>query len=150
MTEDLWLAKQEARIIAAADLAGRAGAREFQIGYLHENVPMHEAGWFAHAQFRGARITAEDASSPGDAAEALAVKLLTGARCSCGKLVQLVPGGALAFMRTQMADGTTWTAEEAAAAGQCRWTRLGPRWHKGCAPLPVFPGPPITRPAGHP
>jgi hypothetical protein len=144
-----WLAAQETRVVAAADLCGRAGARQFQIGYLHEDVPAHEAGWFAHAQFRGARITAEDHSSPGDAAEALALKLLTGARCACGKLVQLTPGGALAFRRPRMADGTTWTAEEAAAAGQCRWRRVGPRWYKGCGDVPAAADA-FTRPAGHP
>ncbi len=147
-----WLAAQEQRIVAAADLCGRAGAREFQIGYLHENVPAHEAGWYAHAGFRGARITAEDHSSPGDAAEALALKLLTGARCSCGKLVALTAGAALAFRRTKLADGTEWTSEEARAAGQCRWVRVGPRWYKGCGEVPDGAAAEFafTRPQGHP
>ena len=121
-----------AAVVAAADLVGRTGATGFEIGYLHDDVPPEQAAWYAHAQYRGARITAEDHASPGDAAEALAVQLLTGARCKCGRLVRLDADGAFAFRRPVMTDGTTWTAELAAAAGQCKWTRLGARWDSEC------------------
>ena len=120
------------QVIAAADLVGRTGARGFEVGYLHDGVPSEDAGWYAHAQYRGARVTAENHSSPGAAAEALAVKLLTGARCSCGRLVALDDGGAFAFRRPVMADGTTWNLADAIAAGQCRWTRRGARWGREC------------------
>ena len=125
-------ADDEDRLVAAVRLCGRAGAKQFQLGYLHDDVPMAEAGWYAHVQYRGARIIAEDCASPADAADELARRILTGARCKCGKLVALSAGGAFAFHRVVMSDGTTWTAEEAARAGQCRWRRIGPRWVMGC------------------
>lgn len=133
---ELWSPEQEARVIAAADLVGRTGARSFAIGYLHDDVPVEEAGWYAHAQYRGARISADDHRSPGDAAEALAIRLLTGARCKCGKLVALVPGGAFAFTDPVMADGSRWSADQAEDAGQCLWRRYGKRWQQGCEPPP--------------
>lgn len=124
----------EAILIACADLAGRTGAKEFEIGYLHDGVPIDQAGWYAHAQFRGARIHIEEQRSPVAAAYALAVRLLTGAKCvRCGSLVTLASDGtAFAFTRAHLADGTTWSAEEAAAAGQCRWRLVGERWEPSC------------------
>lgn len=117
-------------VIAAADLVGRTGATDFEIGYLNGDVPMAEAGWYAVAVFRGAKII-EEAVRPAEAAEALAIRLLTGAKCKCGRLVALHAGGAMAF-NAAMADGTNWTVEEARAAGQCRWRRDGKRWRRGC------------------
>lgn len=124
------------RVIACADLVGRSGARQFQIGYLHEDVPMESAGWYAHAMFRGVRITAQDQSGPAQAAMALAEKVLTGAKCRCGRLVALRPDGAVAFRKTHMADGSEWTAAEAAKAGQCRWRLAGDKWEPSC-PVPA-------------
>ncbi len=118
-------------VIACADLIGRTGATGFQIGYLHDDVPVEEAGWFAYAQFRGARITEDNHRGPVEAAEALARRILTGGKCRCGKLVSLSDDGAVAF-GGRMADGSTFTIEEAKAAGQCRWTRIGARWEMGC------------------
>ena len=120
-------------VIACADLVGRTGAKEFTIGFLHDNVPTEQAGWYAHAQYRGARIAVEDQPGPDQAAHALAVKILTGAKCRCGKLVALDDHGAIAFNDATMADGTRWTVEQAAAAGQCRWRRQGARWEMGCS-----------------
>lgn len=97
---------------AALDLIGRTGARSFEIGYLRDDVPLEQAGWYAHAQYRGARITAEDHPGPVEAAEALARRLLTGARCvNCDKVI---------------------TLSGEASRKTCRWTRLGTRWEKGC------------------
>lgn len=124
-------AKDENTVIACADLLGRAGARGFEIGYIHDDVPTAEAGWYAHAQMKGARITCE-ADGPVQAAEGLARKILTGGKCRCGKLVSLDDDAAFAFHNTVMADGTRWTAAEAAAAGQCRWRLIGARWEAGC------------------
>jgi hypothetical protein len=96
---------------AAADLIGRTGAVSFQVGYLHDDVPAEQAGWYAHAQYRGARVTAEDHRNPVDAAEALARRLLTGGKCTkCGKLISLGDSG----------------------PDSCRWTRMGKRWEAGC------------------
>ncbi|MCL2582942.1 MAG: hypothetical protein FWE35_10840 [Streptosporangiales bacterium] len=129
---------QHARMLAAVDLVGRTGAREFEIGFLHEDVPVSEAAWWASALYRGARVIVEDHSHPADAAEGLAVRLLTGARCRCGKLVALQPGGAFAFYKARLIDGSEFTAEDAQRAGQCRWTRIASRWVPGCAGGPAF------------
>lgn len=120
----------EDAVVAAADLVARTGAKEFEIGYLHDGVPMEDAGWYAVALYRGTKLI-ENGAGPVEAAEALALRLLTGARCSCGKLVALSEEGAVAF-NADMADGTKWTVEEARAAGQCRWERRGDRWEMGC------------------
>lgn len=99
---------------ACADLVDRAGAVEFEIGHVHEDVPVEEAGWYAVAKYRGARITAEDHRSPTAAALALAERLLAGAACRCGKSVTLdddKPG--------------------------CRWQLLGKRWEPGCDAPPI-------------
>lgn len=119
-------------LLAAVDLVGRTGATNFQVGYLHDGVPPEEAGWYAHAQYRGARITAEDHPGPVEAAEALARCLLNGAKCAhCGSLVALSDAGAMAY-DTRLVDGSEWTVEQARAAGQCRWRRIGARWERGC------------------
>lgn len=120
-------------VIATADLVGRAGAREFECGYLHDDVPTEEAGWYATATYQGAKIMVDDHPGPVEACEALARRILEGGKCAhCGGLVALSGSGAVAFAEAQMADGSTWTAEEAVAAGQCRWRRIGDRWVRGC------------------
>lgn len=121
---------------ATADLVGRCGARELQIGYLHDNVPTEQADWYAHAQLRGARITAEHHRGPVEAADALARRILDGAKCThCQCLITLSDSGQMAYDQT-MADGTTWTKEQQAAAGLCRWRRNGPRWVRSCEATP--------------
>ena len=109
---------------------------------MHDDVPAAEAGWYAQARYQGARISADDQPGPAEAADALSRRILTGAKCKhCGRLVALSGAGATVFPSATLADGTRWTAEEAAAAGQCRWTRHGPRWVSGCKDQP----PPATR-----
>lgn len=96
-------------VVACADLVGRAGASGFELGYLHDDVPIEQAGWYAHAQYRGARMTVEDRCSPSEAALALAERLLRGAACRCGLQVTLnddVPG--------------------------CRWRLQGKAWKPSC------------------
>ena len=121
------------KVLACADLVGRAGARQFEIGFLNDRPPHR---WYAHAQYRGARIQVENHDTCPDAAMALAEKLLTGAKCRCGRLVSLRPDGAIAFRKMTMADGTEWTGEQAAKAGQCRWRLAGDRWEPSC-PVPA-------------
>lgn len=122
----------EDALFAGVDLVGRTGAKEFQFGYLHENVPVHEAAWYAHAQYKGARIGVENHAGPIEAVDALCRRLLSGARCQhCKKLVALADDGAMAFNST-LIDGTKWTVDQARKAGQCRWRRVGPRWVRGC------------------
>jgi hypothetical protein len=118
----------EDALIAAVDLIGRTGATGFEIGYLDDEPG---TGWYAHAQYCGARVT-QEAPGPVEAAEALARRLLTGGRCRCGKLVALSDGGAVVHEGQVMMDGSEWGLEQAAAAGQCRWTRHGNRWVSAC------------------
>lgn len=126
------LAEHEADAMkACVDLVGRTGATGFEIGFLHDGVPIDQAGWYAHAQYKGARITTQNHPGPIEAADALARRLLNGAKCRCGRLVALSDRGAMAH-EAHLADGSFWTAQQAAAAGQCRWRRFGPRWERGC------------------
>lgn len=99
-------------LIAAVDLVGRTGSRNFEIGYLWDDVPVSEAGWYAHAQYRGARITVDDCTSPIEAADRLARRLLTNGFCNrCRRRITLGKR----------------------AAHQCRWWREGAKWVQGCA-----------------
>lgn len=125
----------EDRLIACADLVGRAGARGFEVGYLRDDDT--DPGWYAFAQHAGARIIAEGHRHPVAAAEDLARQLLTGARCAgCGRLVSLDGVSATAFLRATLADGTVTTAaeeqERASRRGLCHWTRTGRRWDGAC------------------
>ncbi len=129
----------ESAVVACADLVGRTGAREFEIGFLHDDVPVEDAAWWASAKFRGARVQVDNHVHPAAAAMALAVKLLTGAECRCGKLVALSDAGATVFRDATMADGSKWSAAQAAAAGQCRWRLVGQRWEPSC-PVPAGRG----------
>ena len=134
-------------VLACIELVGRSGGRNFQIGYLHDDMPIAEADWWAHAQYRGARIGVEHQPGPAAAANALAIEVLTGAKCQCGSLVQLSGDGAMfqgtADKPARLADGTTWTLAEAERAGQCRWVREGRSWVKGCERDPArHPAPP--------
>jgi hypothetical protein len=123
---------------ACADLAGRTGAREFQVGYTHDDPANPGSphpgnpGWYAHAQYRGTRLMVEGFREPAAACDALAARLLTGAQCQgCGKLVTLSRHGELAQDST-LVTGVTWTKEEQAAAGLCRWRLNGGRWAGSC------------------
>jgi len=99
-------------VTAAARLVGRTGATGFECGYLHDGKPVQEAGWYAVALYRGARITVEDQPGPVEACDALSRRLLDGAQCRlCGGTVTLTD----------------------ARAG-CRWRRAGPAWVAGCDP----------------
>lgn len=127
----------EDALIAAVDLVGRAGATQFQFGYLHDDVPIEDAGWYAHAQYRGARVIVENRADPVEAAEALARRLLTGGMCThCGGLITLSDAGALVHLGATMADGTVLTATRARGMAQCRWRRVGNRWERGCGETP--------------
>lgn len=120
-------------LIACVELVGRAGARNLEFGYLHEDAPIAEAGWWATATYRGAKITAENLASPIEAVEALAVRLLTGAMCNhCKGLVALADDAAFAYFRAHLVDGSEWNIEEQIGRPQCRWRRVGKQWIRGC------------------
>lgn len=99
----------EDAVMACFDLAGRTGARDAEIGYLNDEGP---PGWYAHAKYGGARIMVDDMPGPVEAADALARRLLDGAKCTHCKRKIVLSGGGLV----------------------CRWRRMGPRWERGCAP----------------
>lgn len=100
------------RLVAAIDVVGRSGGKGFEVGFLDEDVPAHLARWYAHAQYKGARISTEEHPGPVEAAEALAWRLLEGGQCtSCRRLIGL---------------------EGHAGGGPCRWRRVGDCWVPGC------------------
>lgn len=115
-------------MVAAVDVIGRTGAREFKVGFVNDEPPHN---WYAHAQYRGTRVTVENKADPLEAAEALARQLLAGGQCTHCKKVITLSGFAVAKDKT-MIDGRKWTKQEQAAAGLCRWRRAGNRWKRGC------------------
>jgi hypothetical protein len=124
----------EDAVIACADLVGRTGAANFQIGYLHDGVPADQAGWYAHAQYRGGRITVEDQPGPSEAADALARRLLVGGECThCHGVIILSSALQEVFADAVMTDGRERTGQQRAAAPRCRWRRMGAEWKRGCA-----------------
>jgi hypothetical protein len=131
--DDFRFTDGERKIIAGAvDLVGRTGAKEFNLGYLHEDVPTDEAGWYAYAQYQGARITCDGQSGPVMAVDGLVRMILDGAKCmTCGRLVTTNPEGAYAHDSTMM-DGTKWSAEDQAKVGVCFWRRDGEIWQSSC------------------
>lgn len=120
-------------IVACAEIVGRSGASKFEHGYLHDGVPVEQAGWYAIATYRGGtRIIVENMPGPSEAADGLARKLLNGAKCTnCGKVVSLSdriqPVGDVT-----LSTGEFWPAQARATAGQCRWSRQGDRWEGEC------------------
>ncbi len=103
-------------VMACADLAGRAGAREFEMGWTCPHVPDEpddhtcpEVTWHAQVSYQGARVMTGECNSPTAAAMDLAERLLRGATCRCRQPVALSddrPG--------------------------CRWQLLGKRWEPSC------------------
>ncbi|KLL11568.1 MULTISPECIES: hypothetical protein [Protofrankia] len=121
-------------VLACADLVGRSGASGFEIGYLDDDPA--NPRWYAHAQYRGARLTCEDHPTPQAAADALAHRLLQGAQCRCGRVATTSPYGAVPYNAT-LINGQRRTHEQARTAGQCLWRRTGARWEPSCTAPPI-------------
>lgn len=102
-------------LIACVDLAGRTGARGFEIGYTEDDP----ATWYAYCAYQGARVTVEGHPTPTTAALALAERLLKGALCRCRRPVTL--SDARAF---------------AGSLEGCRWRLMGNRWEPSCDARP--------------
>lgn len=118
---------------ATANLIGRTGAKNLTFGYLHDDVPIEQADWWAKAQYAGTVLMVEHHTGPDAALTALAERVLTGGQCQrCGRLVALRDDGAIAFPEGTLLDGRRWTKEDAEAAGQCRWKIEDERWEAGC------------------
>lgn len=129
----------ERRIHAAVEVAARSGAKNLEVGYLNDsNLPIYERDWYAHVDYGGTRVTVEHLAGPVEALEALALRLLTGAKClRCGGLVTL--DGATRTTVTAEQGGymalpgqEPWTEEAAKSAPLCHWQRKGDRWRRGC------------------
>jgi hypothetical protein len=119
--------------LAAFELIGRTGATQCKVGYLHDDVPSEQAGWYAEAQYRGARILVEDFASPDHAVDALARRVLTGAQCMHCDRVIVLDGGDFDAVISQdrlTVDGRPWPPPTV-AAGPCVWRRDGRHW-VGC------------------
>lgn len=107
-------------VVAAADLVGRAGATKFEIAWDCPHVPDegddHQCDavtWTCSAQYKGHRIFTDGRQSPAQAANELALKILDGGRCRCGKTVSLFGGTG------------------------CQWTLQGNKWEPGCDATPI-------------
>lgn len=127
-------------ILAAANMAERAGATAFDIG--HSDPDAGPVTWYAAAEYGPAvRIQVDGLPGPAEAAMALARRLLTGAKCRCGSLVALSEAGAFAPPASAtMLDGSDPRALR--GAEHCLWILEGARWEPGCdaPPLTVDPG----------
>jgi len=115
-------------ILACADLMGRVGATAFEFGWECPHSPDVDDGhncpdvvYNVHAQWKGTRRMFTD-PNPSRAAMLLAVDILQGSVCRCGKPVALNGGG-------ERLDG-------------CLWSIKGNRWEPSCdAPSIEVEGP---------
>lgn len=109
-------------INAAADLVARAGGKKFELGHLEDDVPIHEARWWASAVFNGAKVIIDEQPAPALACELLARKLLDGGMCThCRRVVRIRPDGYVE---------PAWNLGKGSKA--CGWQRVGPTWKRGC------------------
>lgn len=100
---------------AALELFGRAGGRESQFGHTDPDQlgPGEHVTWYAWVQFHSNdRVMVQGKSGPVEALEALARRLLNGAKCA-------------------YCVGTV-TLSGKPQRGVCRWTRQGAKWVRGC------------------
>lgn len=120
-------------IVATVELVGRSGGRELELGHLDDVPDSRAARWYAHAKFRGARLTTDEHPGPVEALDALARKILTGAQCQhCGGVVTLSPDGAWVYTKSTLITGARWDVETTSQIHQCRWRRIGAHWRRGC------------------
>jgi hypothetical protein len=121
-------------LVASVDLVGRTGARDLEIGHDgDDDSPMSAVRWHAVCSYSGARIIEDGHANPVAAVEALARRLLTGGLCThCRGLIALSDAGTVVHPGATMADGSVMTVERARSLPQCRWSRQGKRWVRGC------------------
>lgn len=106
---------------ACSDLVARGAGNQFEVGRLgDEGTPT----WYAQAMWQGARFFVENQASSEAAADALAAKILWGARCRCGRAAVVGPHSSTS---QELIDG----------AALCAWERRGVRWVPGCTVPPV-------------
>lgn len=107
-------------VVACADAIGRAGALNFTVGHLDDDVPVHMARWYAQATWQGRRVIIENQQSPAHACDRLVRQILEGGVCNhCLRPITL---------------GRYHPA-------QCVWRRTGDRWDRTCLDQPdIGPG----------
>lgn len=70
---------------------GRTGARGIEIGHLEDgDVPIDQARWYATAQYRGAKVSCDEQTSPIAAVVGLYAMLAAGGTCvTCRRTVAI-------------------------------------------------------------
>lgn len=132
-------------VMAAANLAERAGASYFQLG--HTDADAGPVTWWASVKYGQTELMAAGHPDPESAATALAKRILTGAKCKCGGLVALSVDGAWApGDSTTMLDGSD--PRVLRNAPHCLWILDGQRWQSGCDAPPLDLKLPWRQPAG--
>lgn len=103
-------------VVACMDLIGRAGAVEGRLEWTCPHTPgapddhsCEAVTWAVTAVYKGARIVRDGYRTPGEAAYAMAERILNGATCRCGEPVTLNDDGR-----------------------GCRWRLAGPKWSPSC------------------
>lgn len=103
------------RMLAASNAIGRSGAKELEIGHLEDGVPVALARWYATARYQGAKVSADEHSSPIAAVEDLLRRILVGGGCvKCQRPITL----------PDQAD--------AGSPDRCTWVRHDDMWVPGC------------------
>jgi hypothetical protein len=114
-------------ITACVRLAERAGSRSWELAWECPHLPEAEheerhrceaITWVATAEYAQGPIT-ERAATPHEAALALAVRLMDGAACRCGRDVTLSANS---------------------SSKRCRWRLEGDAWMPGCTAPPLEAG----------
>lgn len=136
-------------LIAGVDLIGRTGARNLEVGHNGDgdgDGARTDVRWHAVCSFSGTKVIEDGHPNPVAAVEALARSLMTGGVCThCGGLIALSDRGAVIRAGSRLLDGTVMTEERARSMSQCRWTRQGERWVRGCEDrFPVTPSGTVT------
>lgn len=130
-------------LVASVDLIGRTGARDLEIGHDGDGdePAVSDVRWHAVCSYSGTKVIEDGHPDPVTAVEALARSLMTGGVCThCQGLIALSDRGAVIRAGSRLLDGTVMTEERARAMSQCRWTRQGARWARGCEDrFPVTP-----------
>jgi hypothetical protein len=96
---------------AAADIVGRTGASDFEVGYERDGVPTEQAGWYAEATYKTGQKVRVEGIGPVFAADNLVRYLLDGGQCLHCQAPIVVAGP---------------------LKGCCYWTREGDKWWAGC------------------
>lgn len=123
-------------IVAIGRLIGQTGADDFTYGHIDQDPS--KPTWYVRANYpNGSHIIVDGCDDPMQAAERMAVKLLSGSICRrCGKVVSvgdyLVPYGQGV---TAQGQPVVTSPEQVEREGLCTWERQGDKWTSGCGEL---------------